>query len=273
MAYKYRVLNNATSYTPAAQVPYAFGYQRQIRYIVIHHWGVDGQAHDGVVSFFAKGPGTSAHYVASAGRVDQIVDPANAAWHAGHSMLNAQSIGIECRPEMSAGDLETVCELIADLEKRFGTLQLTYHQAWYATACPGRYMYQMGYIRSRVNQIKAGSARQSAPAQSLVEWIVSNADTVRQIIREELNNTKYGALSNRSIVATLGEMDKNQWSTLKRVSHLFNLYRIGIPKKISDGALGPAIRRALGYDEAVQGKERSGQDDRDSAGLYRGIGE
>ena len=34
-------------------------------HIVIHHWGVDGQTHDGVVAWFRNGNSrkTSAHYV------------------------------------------------------------------------------------------------------------------------------------------------------------------------------------------------------------------
>ena len=49
----------AKGYTPAANVPAVFGRRRTIDGIVIHHWGVTGQSHDGVVNFFTNGPGTT----------------------------------------------------------------------------------------------------------------------------------------------------------------------------------------------------------------------
>ena len=52
-------------------------------HIVIHHWGVDGQKHDNVVSWFRHGNSrkTSAHYVVSAGRVTRMVALRDTAHH------------------------------------------------------------------------------------------------------------------------------------------------------------------------------------------------
>lgn len=128
----------AKGYTPAAQVPQVFGRRRSIDGIVIHHWGVTGQTHDGVVSFFTHGPGTtSAHYVVSAGRITCLVSPLDAAWHSGNAVGNATTIGIECRPEATPEDYDTVAELIRYLRARYGPLQLSPHREWQATACPG----------------------------------------------------------------------------------------------------------------------------------------
>lgn len=74
----------AKGYTPAHLVPRVFGMPRQIEGIVIHHWGLPGQTHQGVVNFFCStGPGeTSAHFVASGyptKRIDCIVSPLDAA--------------------------------------------------------------------------------------------------------------------------------------------------------------------------------------------------
>lgn len=128
----------AKGYTRAADVPAVFGRRRTIDGIVIHHWGVTGQSHDGVVNFFVNGPGTtSAHFVVSEGRIHCLVSPVDAAWHSGNAIGNATTIGIECRPEATAGDYLTVAELVRYLRAQYGPLPLTPHRNWQATACPG----------------------------------------------------------------------------------------------------------------------------------------
>ena len=103
----------AKGFTPGSQVP-----NRTIEQIFIHHWGERGQTHDGVVDFFCNGPGsTSAHFVASAGRVNCIVSPADVAWHAGVWESNIKSVGIECRPEATDDDYREVAGLVAWLRE------------------------------------------------------------------------------------------------------------------------------------------------------------
>jgi hypothetical protein len=128
----------AKGYTPAGLAPAAFGRPRTIEGIVIHHWGVFGQKHDDVVKFFVDGPGaTSAHFVVSAGRIDCLVSPADAAWHSGNAVGNATTIGIECHPEATEADYATVAELVRYLRDQYGALPLSPHRQWNATACPG----------------------------------------------------------------------------------------------------------------------------------------
>lgn len=125
----------AVKYTPGRQ-------GRKIVDLVIHHWGLDGQTHDGVVDWFcnpAKGAQTSAHFVVSAGRVHCIVSPTDTAWHAGDWGENLQSIGIECRPEATAADYATVAELVRWLRTKYGNLPLRPHKQFYPTDCPGRW--------------------------------------------------------------------------------------------------------------------------------------
>lgn len=125
----------AVNYTPGRQ-------GRTVDKIVIHHWGVDGQTHDGVVDWFcnpAKGATTSAHFVVSGGRVHCIVSPSDTAWHAGDWDANTTSIGIECRPEATAADYATVAELVRWLRTRYGNLPLRPHKQFYPTDCPGRW--------------------------------------------------------------------------------------------------------------------------------------
>lgn len=128
----------AKGYTPAADVPAAFGVPRTLDGIVIHHWGERGQTHQGVVDFFCTtGPGeTSAHFVVSEGRIDCIVSPLDAAWHCPGK--NASHIGIELRPEATPGDYLTAAALIAWLRDTYNRpLPLSKHRDWYNTACPG----------------------------------------------------------------------------------------------------------------------------------------
>jgi len=128
----------AKGYTPAVLVPATFGRKRTIDGIVIHHWGVRGQKHDDVVKFFVSGPGTtSAHFVVSAGRIDCLVSPLDAAWHSGNAVGNATTIGIECHPEATDEDYATVAELVSFLRSEYGHLPLSPHRQWNATACPG----------------------------------------------------------------------------------------------------------------------------------------
>lgn len=107
--------------------------------IVIHHWGAKGQKFDRVVNWLCnKKAGVSAHYVVQSGKVCELADPSKyATWHAGNWPHNLKSIGIECRPEHTEGDQQTVAELVADLWDRFGLMPIIEHRDIVATACPG----------------------------------------------------------------------------------------------------------------------------------------
>ena len=126
-------LVQAKYYTPGRE-------GHSIKYIVLHHWGDDDQSHDGVVDWFHRGGAeSSAHYVVSAGRVTPCVREEDTAWHAGDWEYNIQSIGIECRPEMSEGDQETAAELVREIRSRYGDIPIIEHRDIVPTACPGRW--------------------------------------------------------------------------------------------------------------------------------------
>lgn len=125
-------------------------------FIVIHHWGNDGQNFYGVVEHLCcPDVDKSAHYVAEAGKVACIVAPYNRAWHAGAGG-NPRGIGIECRPECSASDRETVAELIANLRKTYGYLPLYPHNHFMPTACPGRWENYLPFLDRRAEEYRAG---------------------------------------------------------------------------------------------------------------------
>lgn len=170
----------AKGFTPAASVPQVFGRARTIDGCVIHHWGVPGQTHDGVVNFFVNGPGsTSAHFVVSAGRIHCLVNPADAAWHSGNAVGNATTIGIECRPEATDGDYATVAELVRFLRGKYGALPLSPHRNWQSTACPGV------WDLDRIDTLAGGIAAQGTVTQSTEQdddMAGVNADRLNQAV-------------------------------------------------------------------------------------------
>ena len=127
--------------------------------IVIHHWGIDGQSHDGVVRYLCQDRGassTSAHYVVSADKTTQIVHDYDRAWHCRGN--NSRTIGIECRPEASNADYEAIAALIAAIRVEWGWLPLSAHSDHIATSCPGRYTPWLGWLSDRADQINNGTA-------------------------------------------------------------------------------------------------------------------
>lgn len=138
--YEYISSKDSPNYTPEARVNSVYGQPRKVKGITIHHWGVTGQKFANIVNFLCrKGGNTSAHYVVEAGKVACIVDPDDAAWHAGNRVGNATTIGIECRPEATEADYKTVAALVRDLRKTYGNVPLFPHRHWKATACPGKW--------------------------------------------------------------------------------------------------------------------------------------
>lgn len=131
------------SFIPANPSNYTKGRGgKRITTIVIHHW--DDPARNpqlsGVIATFQNpGRGASAHFVVEAGRVVQMVDLANTAWHAGNWPINQCSIGIECNPRCTDADKATIGELIRNLQATYGPLRIIGHKDASSTACPGRY--------------------------------------------------------------------------------------------------------------------------------------
>lgn len=150
----------AAHLTPAADCLAVFGYPPEKIGATIHHWGADGQSFDDVVDYLASDNArqSSATFVLQEDRVACIVSPDDASWHAGHPQGTAQTIGIECRPEMTEGDLLTLESLLRYLETIYGSLTIYLHYNWVATACPGRYAARLEEIVDRVNNVQLTTA-------------------------------------------------------------------------------------------------------------------
>ncbi len=156
----------ARNSTAAGDVPGVFGYPRTITGVTVHHWGNDGQSFDGVQNYLASSNDrqNSAHFVLQEDRVSCIVNTDDAAWHSGHPLGNAQTIGIECRPEMTPGDLATLASLIRWLETVYGSLTVYKHSDWQNTACPGRYAGQIDALVDAINNVTVAPAPVEIPA-------------------------------------------------------------------------------------------------------------
>lgn len=131
--------------------------------IVVHHWGVTGQKFNNVIAALSGTREASAHYVLEAGKVACIIAPGLRAWHVARNDfqkvmqgiydVNSHTIGIECRPECTEGDVETLCQLIADLWIDYGKVPIYGHLDFMATACPGSYYDKLDDIRARAEAI------------------------------------------------------------------------------------------------------------------------
>lgn len=144
MSYQLLTHHNAACYSPGRE-------GRSILYIIVHHWDDPARrpTFDGVIAWFKnRMSGVSAHYVVEAGRVACLVNESDTAYHAGNWAMNTQSIGIECNPRCSSGDLATVRELIADLQKRYPGAKVITHRDVVPTSCPGEYARHIDYLRT-----------------------------------------------------------------------------------------------------------------------------
>lgn len=150
MSYKY-VKNIGRNHSSRA----SYGYGSKILSVTIHHWGSTGQKFRNVVDWlrgYTGNRGSSAHYVVEDGLVEQIVEDSRASWHGGNNKANGTSIGIEMRPEMTAGDFATLVELCVNLEREHGSLKYYGHKDWKNTACPGKYYDRLGELVDAVNE-------------------------------------------------------------------------------------------------------------------------
>jgi N-acetylmuramoyl-L-alanine amidase len=150
---------SSKNYTPHDQVPTTFLESRVISGCTVHHWGNMGQNIADVADFLCNNnTPTSAHFILQEDQVLCIVTPEDAAWHAGNAHGNAITVGIECRPEMTPGDLLTLESLIRWLESTYGELLIYKHMDWVATACPGLYASKIDEIVERVNNVSIAPA-------------------------------------------------------------------------------------------------------------------
>jgi N-acetyl-anhydromuramyl-L-alanine amidase AmpD len=129
---------------------------KKLQYIIMH-WGVTNKLSQIDAEVLSPTREMSYHYALSGITVHQYVKQENTAWHAQNFDANCRSIGIciNASPTnpYSDRDYETASQLIADIFKRHGRLEIKGHRDFYATACPGN--IDFGRIERRINEIFA----------------------------------------------------------------------------------------------------------------------
>lgn len=177
----------ATVKVPAHSGNYTKGRSSKITKITIHHMaGVLSAKRCGEL-FQAVGRKGSSHYgIGNDGVIAQYVDEADTAWTDGNWDSNCQSVTIETSNSESGGNwkvsdaaLNSLIKLVADIAKRnnLGTLvkgkNVTWHQMYAATACPGPYLLsKMDYIVSEANKL-------NAPKPAVVPGVITGIDIGR----------------------------------------------------------------------------------------------
>lgn len=154
--------------------------------IVVHHYGVMGSTYQGTINTLcAVTASASAHFVIDAGKIAQLVALSDTAYHADNWPINLTTIGIECPPECTPTQIDTLVQLIAGIYKHYGrVLPLTGHCDHAKTACPGRYYPMLANIQARATALwtsaVAPDPQQPAPdnvpdwAQDAADWAIAN---------------------------------------------------------------------------------------------------
>lgn len=163
-----------------------FGYpdgthgQNKPKKIVIHHWGSDDSTFGGVVNWLCNPKSqVSAHFVVEAGKSACLLNWNDAGWHAGNKEVNMTSIGIECHPRCSYGDMVEVAKVIAMLWKEYGKLPLIGHKDVVATACPGRWYSKLGKLKEMAEVIYGGGEL-PATEETKKQIVLGEYDTLRK---------------------------------------------------------------------------------------------
>ena len=163
-----------------------FGYpdgthgQNKPKKIVIHHWGSDDSTFGGVVNWLCNPESqVSAHFVVEAGRSACLLNWNDAGWHAGNKEVNMTSIGIECHPRCSYGDMVETAKVIAMLWKEYGKLPLIGHKDVVATACPGRWYSKLGKL-NEMAEVIYGGGELPATEETKKQIVLGEYDTLRK---------------------------------------------------------------------------------------------
>jgi hypothetical protein len=213
---------NAVHLTAAADVPSVFRQgPRVVTSITIHWWGrgADGQpltrdTYDMNMNYLASDNdrSSSAHYIAKAKRVNCLVSPDDAAWHAGSAIGNTTSVGIECCPEGSGGDYETVAALVAFIRSIYGDIPLVVHNHWVGTECPGVWdIARLDALARNSTNTTTGDADNMAISDEqmyeLKTWVQgcanTNGDRVINDNRAQLNAAKQEILVAIKAISTV----------------------------------------------------------------------
>lgn len=210
---------------PAYSGNYTKGRSKKIEKITIHHMASVLTAEECGAIFQRVGRKGSSNYgIGKDGKIGLYVDEANTPWTDGNWDSNCKSVTIETSNSSSGGDwpvsdvtLNSLIKLVADIAKRnnLGTLvkgkNLTWHQMYANTACPGPYLLsKMDYIVAEANKINSNVE----PGNEFESYLVE--------VTADVLNVRSGAGTNYKVVTTVkkGEVytiveQNNNWGKLK----------------------------------------------------------
>lgn len=248
MAYSIDESRTARRFTPGPEA----GRQAPTE-IDIHHWGIDGQSHDGVVNFFCNTAETSAHFVVSAGRIHCLVSTTDVAWHAGNWAVNLRSIGIECRPEATDADYAAVAWLIRHLRSMYGDLPLRPHKLYASTDCPGR------YDLARLDRL--ARTQTPAPPTQQKDWFdMATKAELKEVVHGEMwayQNPKTGPDAWRVLNTVFAQTTKTMAdaaATRALVEQIAKGQNVTIDYGKIDAAVDSAVKTALAESIKISGE-------------------
>lgn len=181
---------------PAYSGNYTAGRETKISEITVHHMSGKLSAKRCGELFQAVGRAGSSHYgIGFSGEIALYVDEKDTAWTNSNWESNCRAVTIEVSNDInaypwsvSAASLKSLISLIADIAKRNGLgklikgKNLTWHQMYAATDCPGPYLLsKMDYIIEEANKINYPTA----PAAKVIESATEHSVKGRNVLRTE----------------------------------------------------------------------------------------
>lgn len=199
----------ATIKVPAYTGNYTEGREgKQIKKITIHHMAGKLTARRCGELFQAVGRNGSSHYgVGYDGDIAQYVDEADTAWTDSNWESNTTSVTIETANSDNGGNwpvndttLASLIKLVADIAIRnnLGFLikgkNLTWHQMYAATTCPGPYLLsKMEYICEEANKIISGDKETIITRTPVtITYQVYDGAWLGNISGYDIDDSKYG---------------------------------------------------------------------------------
>lgn len=195
----------ATLQIPAYSGNYTKGRESTIKEITIHHMAARWTAQRCGESFQDPNRQGSSHYgIGYDGTIAQYVDESDTAWTNSNWDANCRAITIETANDANGGNwpvnditLNSLIKLVADIAKRNGLVplvkgkNLTWHQMYAATACPGPYLLsKIDYIVQEANKIIGGGNIITTPVT--ITYQVYDGAWLGNITGYNVNDSKYG---------------------------------------------------------------------------------
>ncbi len=201
---------------------------KKIEAVTIHHMAGVMTAEQCGAIFQRVGREGSSHYgIGNDGKIGLYVDEANTAWANSNWDSNCKSVTIETSNSSTGGQwpvsdkaLNSLIKLVADIAKRnnLGTLvkgkNLTWHQMFSNTACPGPYLLsKLDYIIAEANKINSG-VEPDKPKEEFESYLVEVTCDVLNVRNGAGTNYKVNTTVKKGEVYTIVDQ-KDNWGLLK----------------------------------------------------------